>query len=481
SVYKWTLRSCVAAMMLVLFATTAARADSVSVVNSPAGLGANDSIVWSQLGADAPTLTASPTFTSGGGLSGSVSLTGPNSLVAVVCPETPCSWNLSGSSGFSAGDKLIWTADTGNSGNGPLTLNFAKGVSGAGAFIQADGPAQFTAQIQAFNGGTSLGTFTITSDLNGDATFIGVLDSTGPNITSTVFSIIPVSPATSCTGDCADFALNTVSLKVPIGATPTPTATATATRTATATATTTATATGSATPTKTATPTATATSSVSPTATATSTATATATATGSATPTASATSTGSATPSATATVTATATPTATSTVTPTATATSTATATATNTAAATATATSSATPTPTETATATVTATSTATTTPTSTPTAVPELLKITPPSENFGKVKVGGSKEESFILSNPAKNGPPITFASPISFSVPVTQPQEFGFPSKSNNCPTQLFPKKTCKLTVVFVPAMTGPRPSSAVTVFDNATGAPQMIPLS
>ncbi len=267
--------------------------------------------------------------------------------------------------------------------------------------------------------------------------------------------------------------VNAYNLVMAFGASATPTATATATPTATATsATPTATA---ATPT--ATPTATATKTATPTATATSTgsATPTATATTSATATASATSTGSATPTATATKTATPTATATST----GSATPTGTATATNTAAPTATATSSATPTPT--ATATATATSTGSATPTSTPTAVPELLKISPPSENFGKVKVGGFKEESFTLSNPAKNGPPITFASPISFSVPVTQPQEFGFPSKSNNCPTQLFPKKTCKLTVVFVPAMTGPRPSSAVTVFDNATGAPQMIPLS
>ncbi|HKN01972.1 MAG TPA: hypothetical protein VJX23_15755 [Candidatus Binataceae bacterium] len=211
--------------------------------------------------------------------------------------------------------------------------------------------------------------------------------------------------------------VNAYNLVMAFSASATPTPTATRTATPTATATSTATATGSATPT--------------------------ATATTSATPTASATSTGSATPSGTAT--------------------------ATNTAA------------PTPTATATATATNTATTTPTSTPTAVPELLKITPPSENFGKVKVGGFKEQSFTLSNPAKKGPPITFASPIAFSVPATNPQEFGFPAKSNNCPTQLFPKKTCKLTVLFVPAMTGPRPSSAVTVFDNATGAPQMIPLT
>ena len=194
-------------------------------MTSVGGLSANDTIVWSQLGADATDLTATPSFTSTNGLTGSVTLAGPHSLVAVVCPETLCSWNLDGLTGFSAGDSLIWTADTGNSGNGPLTLNFtSKNVSGAGAVIQSDGPAQFTASIQAFDGGTSLGSFPVTSDVNGDATFIGVLDTTAANITKVTFSL------TSCSGDCSDFAIDTVSLNVPGGATPTATATATPTR-----------------------------------------------------------------------------------------------------------------------------------------------------------------------------------------------------------------------------------------------------------
>jgi hypothetical protein len=297
--HKRTWRALSAAIVLIMFAT-AARADSVAVVTSLGGLSANDTIVWSPLGPDAFDLSANPGFTSTHGLTGSVTLAGPHSLIAVVCPETLCSWNLAGLSGFSAGDSLIWTADTGNSGNGPLTVNFtSKNVSGAGAFIQSDGPAQFTANIQAFNGVTSLGSFPVTSDINGDATFIGVLDSTAANITKVTFSL------TSCTGDCTDFAIDTVSLNVPGGATPTPTATATPTVTATPTKTATATATASGTPT------------VSATATRTATATATATgATATATPTATATSTTTATATATATATSTATATPTATPTP---------------------------------------------------------------------------------------------------------------------------------------------------------------------
>ena len=384
--YKRTLGSFVGALVVVMLATAAARADSVVPVTSLGGLGANDTIVWSQLGVDATTLSATPAFTSTNSLTGSVSLNGPNSLVAVVCAASPCSWNPAGLTGFTAGDSLIWTADTGNSGNGPLTVNFtSKSVSGAGAFIQSDAPAQFTAQIEAFNGGTSLGTFTETSDANGDAIFIGVLDSSGANITSVVFSTIPVSPAFSCAGDCADFAIDTVSLKTGTGPTPTPTTTIA--------------------------------------------------------PTPSATPTG-----------------------------------------ATRTATPSATPTTTATTTATNTPTPTITRTPTPTPTAtpVPGHLKTKPTHENFGKVLLGHGKIFTFTLSNSAKKGAPITFASPVSFTVTPTNPQEFGFPAGATTCPQNLPPRKKCKLKVEFAPQTPGAK-ASTLTIFDNATGANQTVPLS
>jgi hypothetical protein len=280
--HKHSSFSFVATMVvLLLFAATSAYADTVAVVTSLGGLSANDTVVWSQVGGDGFDIaSSSAAFTSTHGVSGTAVLTGTDSLVAVVCPATPCSWNTLSTTGFSAGDSLIWTADTGNSGNGPLTINFtSKNVAGAGAFIQADGPAQFTASIQAFDSGNASlgGPFPVMSDVGGDATFIGILDSTAANIHSVQFSI------TSCTGDCSDFAIDTVSLNVPAGG---PTATATATTTATATRTATATATRTAT----ATPTATSTG-VTPTATPTATATATASATATQTPTPTATAT----------------------------------------------------------------------------------------------------------------------------------------------------------------------------------------------
>jgi hypothetical protein len=106
--------------------------------------------------------------------------------------------------------------------------------------------------------------------------------------------------------------------------------------------------------------------------------------------------------------------------------------------------------------------------------------LNINPLSNNFGNVKVGHEKSVTFTLSNSAQEGPPITFASPAGFMVPVSKPQVFGFAGSATNCPLRLFPKKTCKLTVKFIPAMRGLK-SSKVTISDNAANANQTILLS
>ncbi len=139
------------------------------------------------------------------------------------------------------------------------------------------------------------------------------------------------------------------------------------------------------------------------------------------------------------------------------------------------------TPTPTQTPTgSTPTPTPTSTPSPTPAPSPVAAQLEITPGKLNFKKVTVGNAKLLTLTLSNAANNGPPITFGNPTAFSVPVTSPQEFGFPqSGMTTCPSQLLPKQECKLTLQFAPASTGQK-SSTVTIFDNASNAPQVIHL-
>lgn len=308
------------AFAVVGLAAGAARAQSLSLVTSQAALNANDKVSWDQLDSnDGQTLGSSFNATSANDANPvTVSLNGANSIVAVSCPASSCSW---AGSEMPSGDTLIWTSDGNNGGNGPLTASFGHPQTAVGAFIQADGPSQFTAQIQAFNGsGASLGTLTETSDANGDAMFIGVLDHAGAQIFSVVFSLV------SAEGPTSDFALDSLYLDGPVLPTPTatvtPTITPTRTPTATPTANPTPTIPSTVTPTQTASPTRTTTPTATPSRTATATATSTSTATRTATVTATPIPTippPTQTPTATTTPTATATPTVTATPTPTAT------------------------------------------------------------------------------------------------------------------------------------------------------------------
>jgi subtilase family serine protease len=140
-----------------------------------------------------------------------------------------------------------------------------------------------------------------------------------------------------------------------------------------------------------------------------------------------------------------------------------------------------ATPTPSATPTGgTPTATPTPTPTPTATPTGVPESLKVSPSSVNFGEVKVGHVAKVEVKISYPAKHGVPITFGSPMA-TISQTDPTVFGIPQggSASNCPAQLMPKQKCKLVVLFSPASPG-ETSSTVTIFDNAANANQTIQL-
>jgi hypothetical protein len=214
---------------LVLLVRLSGWTDALVQVTSQAAQAANDSVSWSQLGPDGTLLTTTSfNADSGGGLV-TGTLNASNSIVSVACSASPsCSW----ASGFAGGDTLVWTSDGGNGGTGPLTISFANPVSGAGALIQADGPGQFTVKITAFNGSTTLGSFSQTSDSNGDATYLGVSDSSGANITSVEYQL------TSCVGDCTDFAIDTLLLNdSSAGSTPTPSTTPTTSTTPTPTAT----------------------------------------------------------------------------------------------------------------------------------------------------------------------------------------------------------------------------------------------------
>jgi hypothetical protein len=196
------LKTLFAVVLLVTCFSAMASADTLIGVSSLGSLGANDSYNWSQLGPDGTTLSSSFGATSGLGHNGTVGLAGPDSIISVQCPAVNCSWT----GNFNSGDSLIWTGNGNGGANGPFALSFGAGVFAAGAYIQENIPGQFTARITAYNGNTSLGSYSVTSDNDGNVVFVGLIDSNGA-MTSAVFDI------TSCSGfDCStkDFAIDAV-------------------------------------------------------------------------------------------------------------------------------------------------------------------------------------------------------------------------------------------------------------------------------
>ena len=199
--------------MLALFAIGTTQADAPLIWNgvTPAP---NDSTSWAGLGADGATIPSPFHATSSDGIAMTGSFAGGSGLAAIQCPAAPsCSWT----GGFPVGDHLVWTFNnTTNSGTGPLTLGFGSAVLAGGLEIQSDAPGAFTAQVEAFDGATLLGTESLGSDAAGDPIFIGAQDATA-DITSVVFDL------TACTGTCDlhDFAVDTLRSINP-GVTPPP-------------------------------------------------------------------------------------------------------------------------------------------------------------------------------------------------------------------------------------------------------------------
>lgn len=117
-----------------------------------------------------------------------------------------------------------------------------------------------------------------------------------------------------------------------------------------------------------------------------------------------------------------------------------------------------------------------ATPTATATETPVPDGLKITPTSVNFGKVPMNGHHNETIVLTNTASHGPPITLNS---ISV-TTSPQIFELlPTTTCHAPGQLLPTKSCKLKMGFFPIATGLQ-TDTVTIIGNEKNGNKTIPL-
>ncbi|HLJ17143.1 MAG TPA: hypothetical protein VKV15_21800 [Bryobacteraceae bacterium] len=197
----------------IIIATSTGGGDTIVFASSAAALSANDTVAWTSLGADATSVPNTFSGSSTGGRQVQGAFASSTGLVSIVCGTIPsataCSWGPA-SGGFQTGDTLVWALNpTANAGSGALTITVPQG-SGVGAVIQADSPGQFTAKLELFNGSTSLGSTTQTSNANGDAFFLGALDTTAAHVTKAVFSLTAVSAG----GDPADFAIDKLSMNV---------------------------------------------------------------------------------------------------------------------------------------------------------------------------------------------------------------------------------------------------------------------------
>ncbi|HEV2425313.1 MAG TPA: PEP-CTERM sorting domain-containing protein [Terriglobia bacterium] len=180
------LMSVAAVGILMGAAASAAKADSITLVRTIGTYSYNDYQPWAEIGVNNFNVTNGTVATS---QFGTVSTTinfaqgGPGSTL-LECPATNCTW----AGTFGPGDSILASYNkNSHKGEGAIDLTFSKGLSGIGFEIQGNEYGTFSAEIEAFNGSTPLGTFYAFNGVSGydpgSAIFMGLQDLSGANIT----------------------------------------------------------------------------------------------------------------------------------------------------------------------------------------------------------------------------------------------------------------------------------------------------------
>jgi PEP-CTERM motif len=190
------------ALSVVMALEGQARA-GVSLVTSPSGIAANDSVDWGVLGPPFTDVSNPFTVNSVGGVGLTVSQASGDFLTMQQ--------NTTWAGNFAPLDNLLWTQ-----GGGPMTIDFNQALGAVGTQIQADFYGDFVARITALDSmGNAIGSFTEAGTSNGNsdgsAIFIGVA---GGGIYGITLSLDSASNAPG------DFAINT--LLIGPGAVPEP-------------------------------------------------------------------------------------------------------------------------------------------------------------------------------------------------------------------------------------------------------------------
>ncbi len=183
----------------ILLAGAAAPSRAMLTFKSTRGsLGANDSVDWGLLGGPFTSVSNPFAVPSSGGLSVNVS----EASGTFERRDQGDGW----AGNFAGGDRLLWTSGP----NGPITLDFASPIIGAGSQIQNDFFGPFGGTVSAYDSGSSLlGSYSFggNSSFAGDnsAIFVGLV-SDSANVSRIVYDV------TYASGDPADFAINRLDL-----------------------------------------------------------------------------------------------------------------------------------------------------------------------------------------------------------------------------------------------------------------------------
>jgi hypothetical protein len=200
----------IAGTALVLMSVAGPSHATLTPVSSRPALSGNDFIDWGILG---------PAFTN---VSNPFGINSNNGLPVTVHQQGQSGFQRRDQStggwagNFAPGDTLLWT----NGANGPITLDFASPIFGAGTQIQTDFFGLFSGVLSAYDSSSALlgsvpfsGNSTSAGD--GSAIFVGVL-SDSQNISKLVYDV------QLATSSPTDFAINRTDLATTGNVSPTP-------------------------------------------------------------------------------------------------------------------------------------------------------------------------------------------------------------------------------------------------------------------
>lgn len=180
-----------ASIATTVLATTLAKADSLQYITSGQNhtgyqFSSSESVNWGNLGVNVAVPSGAATWSQNGIETTITFGFGTQGRTFVQSPDYAGdgSWN----GDFAPGQTLLGSNNpsTGN-GSGTLNLAFGTGVAGVGFQIDANTYGLYNTEIGVYDGSSLLGIFfgtgNVTADSNNTATFFGIEDSTGQNIT----------------------------------------------------------------------------------------------------------------------------------------------------------------------------------------------------------------------------------------------------------------------------------------------------------